>query len=115
MKKLGHEGEVYAVHFLKSLGYSIVEQNYKNRIGEIDIIARDGDTIVFVEVKTRESIAWGYHFEAVNMRKRKKIANVALMYLKRLKEIPHCRFDVVSIHMVNGRPECELIRDAFEV
>ena len=113
--KLGKKGEGMAVTFLKKKGYKIIEQNYKTRIGEIDIIASDGNTLVFVEVKTRESIAYGKPFEAVNFYKRRKIANVALLYLKRLKEIPRCRFDVVSIYYEQGRPECELIRDAFEV
>ncbi|MBI5665923.1 MAG: YraN family protein [Nitrospirae bacterium] len=113
--RLGERGEGLAVQFLKNKGYKIITQNYKTRIGEIDIIARDGDTLVFVEVKTRESIAYGKPFEAVNYFKKKKISNVAMLYLKKLKEIPPCRFDVVSIFYEQGRPDCELIRDAFEV
>lgn len=113
--KLGEMGEGLAVTFLKKKGYKLITQNFKTRIGEIDIIARDGDTLVFVEVKTRESIAYGKPFEAVDYFKKRKIANVALLYLKKLKEIPPCRFDVVSIFFDQGRPECELIRDAFEV
>lgn len=113
--KLGEMGEGLAVTFLKKKGYKLITQNFKTRIGEIDIIARDGDTLVFVEVKTRESIAYGKPFEAVDYFKKRKIANVALLYLKKLKEIPPCRFDVVSIFFDQGRPECELIRGAFEV
>jgi putative endonuclease len=113
--KLGDKGEGLAVKFLKKKGYKIITQNYKTRIGEIDIIAREGDTLVFVEVKTRESIAYGKPFEAVNYFKKRKIANVALLYLKKLEEIPPCRFDVVSIYYEQGKPDCELIKDAFEV
>jgi putative endonuclease len=113
--KLGERGEGLAVQFLKKKGYKIITQNYKTRIGEIDIIAREGDTLVFVEVKTRESIAYGKPFEAVNYFKKRKISNAALLYLKKLKEIPPCRFDVVSIYFEQGKPDCELIRDAFEV
>ncbi|MBI4847877.1 MAG: YraN family protein [Nitrospirae bacterium] len=115
MKTLGEKGEGLAAAFLKKKGYSIIEQNYKNSIGEIDIIAKDDDTLVFIEVKTRESIEFGLPFEAVNNRKRRKIANVALLYLKRFDDLPQCRFDVLSICYKNGKPEFELIRDAFEV
>jgi len=113
--KLGEKGEGLAVKFLKKKGYRIVEQNYKSNIGEIDIIALDGSVLVFIEVKTRESIGFGLPFESVDRRKRRKIANVALSYLKRFDDLPPCRFDVVSIHYENGRAECELIMDAFEV
>lgn len=71
--------------------------------------------LVFIEVKTRESLRYGHPFESVNSRKRKKLANIALLYLKRFEELPPCRFDVVSIHINNGKPELELIRDAFEI
>ena len=113
--KLGKKGEGLAVKFLRKKGYRIKECNFKTRLGEIDIIAGDGNILVFVEVKTRESLEYGHPFEAVNTRKRNKIASVALLYLKKLEEIPPCRFDVVSVYMNNGKPECELIRDAFEV
>jgi len=113
--KLGEKGEELAVRFLKKQGYKIIKQNYKTRIGEIDIIAMDGNALVFIEVKTRESIEYGLPFEAVNSAKKRKIRNVALLYLKRLKEIPPCRFDVVSIYYKQDNPEFELIKDAFEV
>lgn len=113
--RLGDKGEGLAVTFLRKNGYRIRERNYRTKIGEIDIIADDGDTLVFVEVKTRESIACGRPFEAVTADKKRKIAGTALQYLMRFKEVPPCRFDVVSIYFEKGRPECELIRDAFEV
>ncbi len=113
--RLGAQGEEYAAAFLRGKGYRIIERNYKTRIGELDIIANDGGTLVFVEVKTRESIAYGKPFEAVGFHKRRKIANVAMLYLKKLKNIPPCRFDVVSIFFEDGKPECELIKDAFEL
>lgn len=112
---LGDKGEGLAASYLRKNGYKIIKQNFKTRIGEIDIIAMEEDTLVFVEVKTRESIAYGKPFEAVNYFKKRKIANVAMLYLKKLNEIPPCRFDVVSIYYDRGKPECELIRDAFEV
>ncbi len=113
--KPGEKGEGIAEEFLKEMGYKIIERNFRTLRGEIDIIADDGGTLVFIEVKSRESIAYGRPFEAVNYLKKRKIINAALLYLKKLKEIPPCRFDVVSIYYDRGRPECELIRDAFEV
>jgi putative endonuclease len=112
---LGEKGEGLAVKFLKKKGYKIVERNYRTPLGEIDIIAYDGETLAFIEVKTRESISYGQPYEAVNFFKRRKISHVALLYLKKLKEVPPCRFDVVSIHYKDGKPELELIKDAFEV
>ncbi len=112
---LGKEGEELAGKFLKKNGYMLVEKNYKTPMGEIDIIARDKETLVFLEVKTRESLEFGMPFEAVNYRKRQKIAKVALSYLKRVKETPSCRFDVLSIYCKDSKPEFELIKDAFEV
>jgi putative endonuclease len=116
MKPLGSEGEDLAVRFLQKKGYRIVARNYKTPVGEIDIIARDGDTIVFVEVKTRTDISFGYPFEAVNKRKRQKLKNLALLYLKRQGKESPVRFDVLSIFcMDNGKKDIEHIKDAFEV
>ncbi len=113
--RLGEKGEGLAVEFLKKKNYKIIKQNYKTPIGEIDIVAKDGETLVFIEVKTRESLEYGQPFEAVNSFKKRKIAKAAMLYLKRLKEIPPCRFDVVSVYYEHGRSEFELIRDAFEL
>lgn len=113
--RLGEKGEGLAAAFLERSGYKVLEKNFKTFLGEIDIIAQDGETLVFVEVKTRENLMYGQPFEAVNRTKKRKIANVALLYLKKLKETPPCRFDVVSICYENRKPDIELIRDAFEV
>ncbi len=112
---LGKEGEELAVRFLKKKGYRVIEKNYRTPFGEIDIIAKDKDAIVFIEVKTREGTDFGQPFEAVNIHKRQKIAKVALSYLKRFKEEPRCRFDVVSILYKGKNAEIELLKDAFEV
>jgi len=112
--KLGEKGEALAVKFLKKEGYKIVSRNYRTPAGEIDIVALDRGTLVFVEVKTRESLEFGLPFEAVNISKKRKITGAALIYLKKLKDIPPCRFDVVSIFYKDQKPEYELIRDAFE-
>ena len=112
---LGEKGEGLACKFLKKKGYRIISRNVKTSIGEIDIIAIDKDTLVFVEVKTRESLQYGRPFESVTPFKRRKIANVALLYLKKLREAPECRFDIVSIYHKKGNPVIELIKDAFEI
>jgi putative endonuclease len=101
---------------LQKKGYRIVKRNYKTPVGEIDIIAKDGDTIVFIEVKTRTDISFGYPFEAVNNRKRQKLKNLALLYLKRQGKESPVRFDVLSIFcMDDGKKDIEHIKDAFEV
>jgi putative endonuclease len=112
---LGEEGEELAIKFLKKNGYRIIQRNYRTPIGEIDIIARDGETMVFVEVKTRESMRYGLPFESIGLRKRQRISNVAALFLRRFKEIPPCRFDVVSICYEDGRPRVDLIKGAFDI
>ncbi|MEW6002079.1 MAG: YraN family protein [Nitrospirota bacterium] len=116
MKALGNRGEELAVKFLKKRGYRIIERNYKTPLGEIDIIARDGNKIVFAEVKTRTNDSFGHPFEAVNARKRKKMKNLALLYLKKCGEESPLRFDVLSIFCTkDGREQIEHLKDAFEV
>lgn len=97
-KKIGNIGEASAVNFLKNKGYKILELNYTNKIGEIDIIANDNGTLVFVEVKSRTSDKFGLGREAVDYRKQYKIRQTATGYLKfkRLLDTS-CRFDVVEI------------------
>ena len=97
-KILGTSGEVLAKKFLKKKGYRIVEVNYVNKIGEIDIIAKQGETIVFVEVKTRSSLKFGLPSEAVGFYKQNKIRSVALSYLKTTKNLETpARFDVIEV------------------
>jgi len=116
MKDLGVEGENLAVRFLTKKGYSVIQRNHKTPFGEIDIIARDGDTIVFIEVKTRRDAMFGYPFEAVTKRKIRKLKNSALFYLKKQRRESRARFDVLSIFSTDsGLYEIEHIIDAFEV
>ncbi len=90
--------EAKATSYLKRKGYTILANNYKNKIGEIDIIAKYNDTIIFVEVKGRMSRAFGDPFEAINPIKQQKIRMVATMFLKSkgLLEAP-CRFDAIAV------------------
>ena len=109
-KLLGRAGEVKAAEFLKKKGVKIITTNYKTYLGEIDIIAKDKDAIVFVEVKTRSDDTFGQPAEAVNGKKQEKYFLVAKEYLVKTKQTDKvCRFDVIEIN--NG--EINHIIDAF--
>lgn len=97
-KVKGDIGEFEAQKFLKNLGMKILGTNYKNKIGEIDIVALDKNVIVFIEVKRRETLAFGRPVEAVDYRKQQKIKKIAEMYLI-FKKKPYAdvRFDVIEI------------------
>lgn len=114
-KKLGKEGEDRAARYLAKQGYKILERNYNTRSGEIDLIALHQGEVVFVEVKTRTSNAYGAPELAVNPRKQGRMVKAALGYIKykKLHQMP-CRFDVVAISTGNEQ-EVELIRNAFEM
>ncbi len=114
--RLGRRGEEAAARYLASVGYRILERRYRTRAGEIDFIAEDGETLVFVEVKTRSSLSFGRPAEAVNVRKRARIAGAASLYLARRGSPDRsCRFDVVEVLESGGAPpRIRLIRDAFE-
>lgn len=115
MNTLGKQGEDIAISYLRKKGYGIIEKNFRTIFGEIDIIAKDKHAVVFVEVKARSDIAFGYPFEAVHSRKREKIKKVALSYMKRFKKGMPARFDVLSIYFEHGKQHIEHIQDAFEV
>jgi putative endonuclease len=114
-KLLGREGENLAARFLTKQGYRILERNYRTRSGEIDLVALHNGAVVFVEVKTRTSDAFGAPELAVNPRKQQRMVKAALGYLKykKLHQVP-CRFDVVAITTASEQ-EVEHIQNAFEV
>jgi putative endonuclease len=107
-----------AARFLRSRGYKILYRNFKDRRGgEIDIVCRDDDTLVFVEVKTRGGEEFGRPVEAVGRKKQLRVSKGGLAWL-RLLDNPDVtfRFDVVEVFWPADRaPQCELIRDAFEL
>jgi putative endonuclease len=111
---LGKTGEDLACRELERRGYAVVERRHRQRGGEIDIIARDGKTLVFVEVKTRVGRAFGAAAEGVTWRKRQRLVRLATEYVvqRRFEECP-CRFDVVAIHLEAGRPVVEVFQNAF--
>ena len=116
-KSLGKYGELLARQYLKGQGYRILEENFRNKIGEIDLIAQDGKTICFVEVKTRKSLGQGQPYEAVTPWKIRKLSQMAMSYLKykfHSLEIP-VRFDVISIVQKNDKaPNIQHIKNAFD-
>ena len=115
-RRTGKKGEDIACAYLKSRGYRIVERNYRCPFGEIDIVARDGDAIVFVEVKSRKSEEFGDPQLAVGLEKQKKVSRISLMYLKEKHLYPcDARFDVVAIKMLPDGSTIELIQNAFEL
>jgi putative endonuclease len=112
---LGKTGEDLACEELERRGYAIVARRYRRRGGEIDIIARDGPTMVFVEVKAREVHDFGDGAEAVTAFKRRRISQLAADYMaRRHRHDCPCRFDVVSIHFDAGRPRIEVFQNAFD-
>ena len=115
-QKFGEKGEAIAVRQLKKAGYKIIDTNYRTQLGEIDIIAKEKDTIVFVEVKARRSVHFGSPKQAVTLQKQKKISMVALYYLKTIgQSSAKARFDVVAVIENRDEPRVEIIKNAFEL
>jgi len=113
---LGKIGEDLARQRLKDLGYRIIKVNYTCALGEIDLIARDGDVLVFVEIKTRKKQSLGLAKEAVTKKKQVKLSKVALAYMKYNNLWgSKARFDVVAVGVSEGKKEIEIIKDAFEL
>lgn len=102
----GKDGENRAVEFLKNHGFKILETNFKTKFGEIDIVAIDKDTLVFIEVKTRSSIQFGLPEEAVDQRKLSHIIKAAQYYRMLRKNLPEAeRIDVIAIETNTGRTD----------
>jgi putative endonuclease len=113
---LGKFGEELALRRIKHLGYTKIVRNFRCPLGEVDIIARDGDTLVFMEIKTRKGRPIDYAKEAVNARKKRQLSKVALAYMKSTNcSDARARFDVVAISLGRGKPEIEVIKNAFEL
>lgn len=111
----GKIGESLAVEYLKKNGYRILAKSYRYHRGEIDIVAQEGNTLVFIEVKTRKTIEFGYPEESVSPVKQAKLKKTACGYLEdnRLFGQP-CRFDVISLVIgENGKSDLYHIKDAF--
>jgi putative endonuclease len=114
-QQFGKDSESMAEKYLREQGYKIIKRNYRTKFGEIDIIAKDKETIVFVEVKARRSKSYNPK-EAVTNSKKRKISMVASYYLKSTRQInARARFDVVSIGSGNNPEAVEIVKNAFEL
>jgi putative endonuclease len=112
---LGKTGEDLACRELERRGYAILARRWRQRVGEIDIIARDGQTLVFVEVKARDGREFGAPAEAVSIVKRRRLVQLAIMYLTRNRLADcRCRFDVVSVDVGAAAPIVEVFQNAFD-
>jgi len=112
---VGARGEDLAVKYLKKKGFKVIERNYHCSAGEIDLIARDKDSLVFVEIKARSSSDYGLPQEFVDRFKQRKMIEAARFFMaeRRVTEDIAARFDVVAINLTPAGPQIELIRDAF--
>ena len=115
-KNLGNDGELLIAQQLKSEGYTIIAHNYRTRTGEVDLIAQYGDTIAFIEVKTRSN-QYGDLSEVITISKQKKICMAARQYIAEHNiNDKVCRFDVALIEYINHQPQPKIqyISNAFE-
>ena len=115
-QSLGRRGEDLACAELEKRGCVILERRFRTRCGELDIVARDGGVLVFVEVKARSGSSFGTPLESVTWKKRQRLSQMAAAYLcnKRLANVA-CRFDVISINERQGGPTIEWVRGAFDM
>jgi len=115
-QKFGEKSESIAASYLKKQGYKIIELNYRTKMGEIDIIAKEKGAVAFIEVKARRSGQFGNPKWAVTPKKQRKISMVALQYLKTTGQSNvKARFDVVSIISSNDNLSIEIVKNAFEL
>ena len=116
LREEGQSAEALAADFLKRQSYRILDRNYRVGLGEVDIIAKDGDTICFVEVKMRRTSTFGSPFDAVAKPKMRKLVQVAFCYLK-AKNLEQCRarFDVVAVTPAKNGFKFDLLRNAFRL
>ena len=107
----GADSEERAAAYLAARGLAIVSRNYRTRLGEIDVIAREGEVLVFVEVRMRSESRFGGALESVTPRKQRRIASAAQMYLRQFPRAPRCRFDVIAL----DAGEIRWLKAAFEL
>jgi len=114
--RTGRRGEILAARHLEKAGYQIVERNYRCLFGEMDLVAQDGRSVVFVEVKTRRSDRFGLPQASVGLKKKKKLSQIALHYLQQ-KCLTSCeaRFDVIAVRIGPEGEGVEHIRNAFDL
>lgn len=112
--ELGRRGEELAREYLEDAGYAILTTNYRSPLGELDLVVKKDDTVIFVEVRTRSTPSFGTPLESIDRRKQEKLIRLALQFCAH-----HClysknlRFDVIGIYMDVQRPKIEHIENAF--
>ena len=113
-QRLGIQGESLACEELERLGYAIIQRRYRSRFGEIDVVANDAGTVVFVEVKTKTDVSFSDPVEAVTKQKQRRLVSMAEEYVAyhRLDDTP-CRFDVIAIDASAVPPVIDVYKDAF--
>jgi putative endonuclease len=109
--KRGAAAEAMAAAYLEGKGLRVIERNYRCRLGEIDLVAREGATTVFVEVRQRASNAFGGAAASITTAKRQRLLRAARHYLSRQRTLPECRFDALLIQ--GDPPRIEWLRNAF--
>ena len=115
-RKRGARYETLALNYLRDRGLRLLERNYRCKMGEIDLVMEDDETLVFVEVRFRESADFGRAAASVTPHKQRRVAKAAAHYLIRRgnQREPVCRFDVIGIDNIAGEPDIEWITSAFE-
>jgi putative endonuclease len=113
MTRPGEQAEQLAAQYLQRHGLKIIERNYRCRYGEIDLILRDGDTLVFAEVRLRSYGQFGGAAASIDARKQERLIRAAQHYLAAQTRLPPCRFDAVLLSSLN-QPDVEWIRNAFD-
>ena len=113
MINLGAQAEQWAAHYLQKQGLKLIEQNYRGRFGEIDLIMQDGATLVFVEVRLRRNADFGGAADSLDTRKQQRIIRTSQQYLSSLAHIPACRFDAVLLGDAQGN-DAQWLKNAFD-
>jgi putative endonuclease len=112
---MGAVAEDQARRYLEMRGLTLVTRNFRCRAGELDLIMRDGEQLVFVEVRSRRHSRFGTPAESVTRTKQQRLLRAAALYLQRQRLDLPCRFDVVAILRAEVEPQIEWIRDAFQL
>ncbi|MBI3222563.1 MAG: YraN family protein [Nitrosomonadales bacterium] len=113
MNEAGVQAERRAAQYLQQQGLLLVEQNYRGRFGEIDLIMKDGNTLVFVEVRLRRNAGFGGAAASIDARKQQRLIRTAQQYLATLRHLPACRFDAVLLDDAQ-QGETQWLKHAFE-
>ncbi len=111
----GTAAEDLACRYLEACGLTLVTRNFRCRVGELDLIMRDGEHLVFVEVRSRRHTRYGTPAESVTRTKQQRLLRAAALYLQRQHLDLPCRFDVVAILQPGDKPQVEWIQDAFQL